>query len=47
VAVTGRSVGLPLFESLALLGKPATLERLRSALARLESQPQPPRIGED
>jgi glutamyl-tRNA synthetase len=47
VAVTGRSVGLPLFESLALLGKPATLERLRSALARLESQTQPPRIGED
>jgi glutamyl-tRNA synthetase len=34
VAVTGRSVGLPLFESLALLGKPATLERLRAALGR-------------
>jgi glutamyl-tRNA synthetase len=37
VAVTGRSVGLPLFESLALLGKPAALDRLRSALRRLES----------
>jgi glutamyl-tRNA synthetase len=35
VAVTGRSVGLPLFESLALLGKRATLERLRAAEARL------------
>ena len=34
VAVTGRSVGLPLFESLALLGKPAALERLRAALGR-------------
>jgi glutamyl-tRNA synthetase len=35
VAVTGRSVGLPLFESLEVLGRPATLARLEAALARL------------
>jgi len=35
VAVTGRTVGLPLFESLALLGRERTLARLRAALARL------------
>jgi glutamyl-tRNA synthetase len=35
VAVTGRSVGLPLFESLAVLGRDRTLARLRAALARL------------
>lgn len=34
VAVTGRGVGLPLFESLEVLGRDATLARLRSALAR-------------
>ena len=33
VAVTGRGVGLPLFESLEVLGRDATLARLRSALA--------------
>jgi glutamyl-tRNA synthetase len=33
VAVTGRSVGLPLFESLEVLGRETTLERLRSAAA--------------
>jgi glutamyl-tRNA synthetase len=38
VAVTGRSVGLPLFESLALLGKPATMQRLCAAQARLRSE---------
>jgi glutamyl-tRNA synthetase len=38
VAVTGRLVGLPLFESLALLGKPATMARLHAAQARLASQ---------
>jgi glutamyl-tRNA synthetase len=38
VAVTGRSVGLPLFESLAVLGRERTLDRLRAARARL-SQP--------
>jgi glutamyl-tRNA synthetase len=35
VAVTGRRVGPPLFESLELLGLERTLDRLRSALARL------------
>jgi glutamyl-tRNA synthetase len=34
VAVTGRGVGLPLFESLAVLGRERTLARLRAALAR-------------
>jgi glutamyl-tRNA synthetase len=35
VAVTGRSVGLPLFESLEVLGRDRTLQRLRSARASL------------
>ena len=35
VAVTGRSVGLPLFESIAVLGRERTLERLASASAKL------------
>jgi glutamyl-tRNA synthetase len=35
VAVTGRTVGLPLFESLKVLGRDRTLARLRSTLARL------------
>jgi glutamyl-tRNA synthetase len=35
VATTGRTVGLPLFESLAVLGRDRTLTRLRAALARL------------
>lgn len=35
VAVTGRSVGLPLFESLETLGRDRTLTRLRAALADL------------
>jgi len=34
VAVTGRSVGLPLFESLEVLGRERTLERLRAAADR-------------
>ena len=37
VAVTGRSVGLPLFESLEVLGRRRSLARLRSALHRLEN----------
>jgi len=37
VAVTGRGVGLPLFESLEVLGRPRTLDRLRRALDRLTS----------
>jgi glutamyl-tRNA synthetase len=35
MAVTGRSVGPPLFESLALLGRDRVLARLRAARARL------------
>lgn len=35
VAVTGRSVGPPLLESLVVLGRDRTLERLRAARARL------------
>ena len=35
VAVTGRSVGLPLFESLEVLGRERTLRRLRAARAQL------------
>ncbi|TDC04674.1 glutamate--tRNA ligase [Nonomuraea longispora] len=35
VAVTGRTVGLPLFESIEVLGRERTQERLRAALARL------------
>ena len=36
VAVTGRDVGPPLFESLEVLGRERVLERLAAALARLE-----------
>ncbi|MBW3615287.1 MAG: glutamate--tRNA ligase [Actinobacteria bacterium] len=36
VAVTGRTVGPPLFESLVVLGRERTLSRLRRAQARLE-----------
>jgi len=35
VAVTGRSVGLPLFESLEVLGRDRTLARLDTAMAKL------------
>ncbi|MFF3377705.1 glutamate--tRNA ligase [Streptomyces sp. NPDC002680] len=35
VAVTGRTIGLPLFESLEVLGKEKTLARIDAALARL------------
>jgi glutamyl-tRNA synthetase len=35
VAVTGRSIGLPLFESLEVLGPERTLARLRAAVASL------------
>jgi glutamyl-tRNA synthetase len=35
VAVTGRTVGPPLFESLVVLGRETTLERIRAARARL------------
>jgi glutamyl-tRNA synthetase len=35
VAVTGRTVGLPLFESLEVLGRDRTLPRLDAALSRI------------
>jgi glutamyl-tRNA synthetase len=35
VAVTGRTVGLPLFESLEVLGRERSLARLRAALGKL------------
>ncbi|MFE5741534.1 glutamate--tRNA ligase [Streptomyces celluloflavus] len=35
VAVTGRTVGLPLFESLEILGRDRTLSRIDAALAKL------------
>ncbi|MFG2227035.1 glutamate--tRNA ligase [Streptomyces sp. NPDC048644] len=35
VAVTGRTVGLPLFESLEILGKERTVQRIDAALAKL------------
>ncbi|MEV6421481.1 glutamate--tRNA ligase [Streptomyces sp. NPDC051662] len=37
VAVTGRTVGLPLFESLEILGRERTLSRIDTALAKLTS----------
>ena len=37
VAVTGRTVGLPLFESLEVLGRERVLARIDAALARLEA----------
>jgi glutamyl-tRNA synthetase len=36
VAVTGRTVGPPLFESLEVLGRERTMSRLRSARARVD-----------
>ena len=42
VAVTGRSVGPPLFESLQALGREQTLERLRAAHRRWESEQAAP-----
>jgi glutamyl-tRNA synthetase len=38
VAVTGRTVGLPLFESLEVLGRERTLARVEAALARLTAE---------
>lgn len=38
VAVTGRTVGLPLFESLEVLGKDRTLTRIDATLAKLTRQ---------
>jgi len=42
VAVTGRTVGLPLFESLQVLGREPTLDRLRSARRRLAAEREEP-----
>jgi glutamyl-tRNA synthetase len=39
VAVTGRTVGPPLFESLAVLGRDRVLSRLRTARTRLADAP--------
>jgi glutamyl-tRNA synthetase len=39
VAVTGRRVGLPLFESVAALGRDRTLARIAAARERLSAQP--------
>ncbi|MGH2734977.1 MAG: glutamate--tRNA ligase, partial [Actinomycetota bacterium] len=39
VAVTGRTVGLPLFESLEVLGRDRALERIRKAIDKLEDPP--------
>ena len=39
VAVTGRSVGPPLFESLEVLGRPRALARVEAAMARLGADP--------
>jgi glutamyl-tRNA synthetase len=41
VAVTGRRVSPPLFESLALLGKPAALARLAAFAARPDASAAP------
>ncbi|WP_405141142.1 glutamate--tRNA ligase [Sphaerisporangium sp. NBC_01403] len=38
VAITGRTVGLPLFESIEVLGREKAVERLRTALAKLQAQ---------
>jgi glutamyl-tRNA synthetase len=38
VAVTGRTVGPPMYESLELLGRDETLARLRAARGRLAAQ---------
>jgi glutamyl-tRNA synthetase len=39
VAVTGRTIGLPLFESLEVLGRERTLARVDAALAELAANP--------
>jgi glutamyl-tRNA synthetase len=35
VAITGRTVGLPLFESVEVLGRPRTLTRIDAATTKL------------
>ncbi|WP_232821684.1 glutamate--tRNA ligase [Desertihabitans aurantiacus] len=41
IAVTGRKVSPPLFESMELLGRTSTMNRLRTALQHLEGGPAP------
>ena len=41
VAVTGRSVGPPLFEAIEVLGRDETVRRMRAALTRLEGPAAP------
>jgi glutamyl-tRNA synthetase len=41
LAVTGRTVGPPLWESLALLGRDETLARLRAGMSRLQASETP------
>ncbi|WP_203983168.1 glutamate--tRNA ligase [Sphaerisporangium rufum] len=41
VAITGRTVGLPLFESIEALGRERAVDRLRAALGRLAAAPAP------
>ena len=45
VAVTGRSVGPPLFESLDVLGRDETLRRLTLARERLAAERAAPSAG--
>ena len=42
VAVTGRTIGLPLFESVELLGRERTLARIDAAAAKLTQEAQAP-----
>jgi glutamyl-tRNA synthetase len=42
VAVTGRTVSPPLFETMEVLGRPTTLMRLNEAIARLSALPDEP-----
>ena len=45
VAVSGRTVGPPLFESLEVLGRDRTLSRLQAALATLQNEESPTEVG--
>ena len=38
VAITGRTVGLPLFESIEVLGRERSLARVKAALERLRAE---------
>jgi glutamyl-tRNA synthetase len=46
IAVTGRKASPPLFESMALIGKPMCQARLREATRRLELLLGTPKIEE-